>query len=97
MKLNSVRNFFSYVCMFATIGFSIMSTIIYGYTIYYYAVNNGFGRALLSFFTPIISSIILFFELLAKEGLYNNFNLLLLFFFICLAFMGIGAFLGKDV
>lgn len=66
------------VCGLAIVTFSIMSTIIYIYTIYYYAVNNGFWGTVYAIFLPIISSITLFFELIGTEGFINNFTIMLL-------------------
>lgn len=66
------------------IAFSALSTIIYVYTIYYYFVHNGFWAGFISFITPGLSSVVLFFQLLPKEGIFGTLSLLIL------AFIGTG-------
>ena len=56
------------ICGIAVITFSIMSTVLYIYTIYYYAVDDGFLGAVYGIFLPGFSSVTLFFELILKKG-----------------------------
>ena len=92
---NDVSKFLVTITAIASLGVTILSTIIYVYTIYYYAVNNGFGGAFLSIITPVISSCFLFFELLSIDGFFNTFTYLILAFLFCIAAISICAFLAS--
>lgn len=82
--MEKISKIYCFIVGLATVGFSILSSIMYIYTIYYYAVEYGFWQAFLSFITPVFSSIFLFFELIIKEGFMNNFTLLVTLLLICL-------------
>lgn len=66
------------ISIIAIIVFSVMSTVIYIYTIYYYAVDNGFWGAVYGMFLPGFSSLTLFFDLIGLEGFFNNFTTMIL-------------------
>ena len=80
----------------AAVGFGIMSSVIYIYTIYYYAVNSGFGGAILSFILPGFSSIYLFINLLISEGFFNNFTTMIAIWLICIGIIAIPTIFSKD-
>ena len=77
----------------AIITFSIMSTVIYIYTIYYYAVSDGFWGAVFGLALPGISSIWLFFELIGVDGLFNNFTCMILIWLISTVISAIPIFI----
>lgn len=60
------------IAALAFIGAYLLPLGIQIYTIYYFATNNGVFGALISFATPILSSIYLFVSLLIEEGLSNT-------------------------
>lgn len=70
-------NVWAGLAMIGLLIFSILLGAVYVYTIYYFAVNDGFLVAGISSALPCISSIYLFFVLLFKEGLFNEFALLI--------------------
>ena len=76
----------------AAVAFSIMSTVIYVYTIYYYAVDNGFWGAIYGMFLPGFSSITLFFDLIEQEGLFNNFTTMVIIWIVSVAVLAIPIF-----
>lgn len=80
----------------AAVGFGIMSSVIYIYTIYYYAVNSGFGGAILSFILPGFSSIYLFIDLIISEGFFNNFTTMVAIWLICIGIIAIPTIFSKD-
>lgn len=79
----------------AVVAFSVLSTVIYIYTIYYYAVADGFWGAVLSFILPGFSSIWLFFELLVNEGLSHIFTIMVLIWIISVIILIMPSF-AKD-
>lgn len=79
----------------AVVVFSILGSAIYIYTIYYYAVTDGFWGAVLSFALPGFSSVWLFFELLIDEGFSHIFTTMVLVWLICVLIMIIPSFI-KD-
>ena len=79
----------------AVVVFCILASAIYIYTIYYYAVIDGFWGAVLSFALPGFSSVWLFFELLIDEGFSHIFTTMVLVWLICVLIMIIPSFI-KD-
>lgn len=69
------------------IAFGILSSLIEVYTLYYYFSNNGFWAGFISLCTPGISSVVLFFKLLAQEGISGTFPLMVLGFLITSALL----------
>ena len=84
------------ICGIAVITFSIMSTVIYIYTIYYYAVDDGFWGAVYGIFLPGFSSVILFFELIGIEGFMNNFTIMVLIWLISAAIFAVPIFFKSN-
>lgn len=80
----------------AVVVFSIMSTVIYIYTIYYYAVDDGFWGVVYGMCLPGLSSVILFFELIGVEGFFNNFTTMVLIWLCSGAIFAIPVFLKGD-
>lgn len=76
----------------AVVAFSIMSTVIYVYTIYYYAVDNGFWGAIYGMFLPGFSSITLFFDLIGLEGFFNNFTTMVIIWLVSVVVLAIPMF-----
>ena len=80
---------------FAAIAFVILSFIVETYTLYYYFVNDGFLAGIISLCTPVISSVVLFFQLLAVEGITGTFSLLVLGLLITIALITIPMIVDK--
>lgn len=80
---------------FAAIAFVILSFIVEAYTLYYYFVNDGFWAGIISLCTPVISSVVLFFQLLAVEGITGTFSLLVLGLLITIALITIPMIVDK--
>ena len=80
---------------FAAIAFVILSFIVEAYTLYYYFVNDGFWAGIISLCTPVISSVVLFFQLLAVEGITGTFSLLVLGLLITIALITIHMIVDK--
>lgn len=79
----------------AVVAFTIMSSVIYIYTIYYYAVDDGFLGAAYGMFLPGLSSVTLFFKLVGLEGLFNNFTIMILIWLCTGAIFGIPLFISS--
>lgn len=80
----------------AVVAFTIMSSVIYIYTIYYYAVDDGFLGAAYGMFLPGLSSVTLFFKLVGLEGLFNNFTIMILIWLCTGAVFGIPLFIKGE-
>lgn len=78
------------------VAFAILSFMVEAYTLYYYFANEGFFAGIISLCTPVISSIILFFQLLAVEGITGTFSLLVLGLLITITLLTIPKILVKD-
>nr|DAO22405.1 MAG TPA: hypothetical protein [Caudoviricetes sp.] len=78
------------------IAFAILSFMVEAYTLYYYFTNDGFWAGIISLCTPVISSTILFFQLLAIEGITGTFSLLVLGLLITITLLTIPRILVKE-
>ena len=78
------------------VAFAILSFMVEAYTLYYYFANDGFGAGIISLCTPVISSVILFFQLLAIEGITGTFSLLVLGLLITITLLTMPIILVKE-